>query len=148
MNRNQIRLTESELKKIIKESVSKVLGEAKKKEDPMLQYFRDMEDAQKVRDYMHYIYNGGRKPEVKRFNKNSDKRVDEAYSKYNELQRLAYENQEMRPMIKKVAEFAKDAALISKMRGNDNYYRFYSKLNDDILQLDFLWDLMDNVDEP
>ena len=128
MNRNQIRLTESELKKIIKESVSKVLGEAKKKEDPMLQYFRDME--------------------VKRFNKNSDKRVDEAYSKYNELQRLAYENQEMRPMIKKVAEFAKDAALISKMRGNDNYYRFYSKLNDDILQLDFLWDFMDNVDEP
>ena len=54
MNRNQIRLTESELKKIIKESVGKVLGEAKKK-DPMCQWFKDMDNAQKYRDNMDYI---------------------------------------------------------------------------------------------
>ena len=146
MNRNEIRLTESELTQIIKESVGRVLGEAKKKEDPMLQYLRDMEDAQKVRDYMHYIYNGGRKPEVKRFNKNSDKRVNEAYNRYNELQRLAYENQEIRPMIQKVAEFARDVAQIGKMQGNNNYYQFYSKLNGDILQMNNLWNFLDNVD--
>ena len=61
MNKKQIRLTESDLKRIVKESVSKILKEAKKK-DPMQQWFKDMEDIQKHRDNMEYITKGGRKP--------------------------------------------------------------------------------------
>lgn len=57
----------------------------------MRQCFKDMEDIQKYRDNMEYITKGGSKP--KHWNKCSDKRVNEAYSQHNELQRFAYENQ-------------------------------------------------------
>lgn len=56
-----IRLTESSLHRIVRESVNRILSEAKKK-DPMLQWFKDMDDAQKHRDNMEYITKGGRKP--------------------------------------------------------------------------------------
>ena len=61
MNKKQIRLTESDLKQIVKESISKILSEAKKK-DPMQQWFKDMEDIQKYRNNMEYITKGGSKP--------------------------------------------------------------------------------------
>lgn len=61
MNKKLIRLTESDLHKIVKESVNKILNETKKK-DPMQQWFKDMNDIQKHRDNMEYITKGGRKP--------------------------------------------------------------------------------------
>ena len=61
MEKKLIRLTESDLHSIVKESVGKILKEAKKK-DPMRQWFKDMEDIQKHRDNMEYITKGGRKP--------------------------------------------------------------------------------------
>ena len=71
MNKKLIRLTESDLHKIVKESVNKILNETKKK-DPMQQWFKDMNDIQKHRDNMEYITKGGRKPK-------HWKRTDEAY---------------------------------------------------------------------
>ena len=97
MNKKQIRLTESDLKQIVKESVNKILYEA--------------------------------------------------YNPYNELQRFAYENQQVRPMIQKLADFAEDVAQIGKMRGKDNYYQFYHKLNGDILQMNNLWNFLDDIDD-
>ena len=144
MYKKQIRLTESDLKQIVKESVNKILSEAKKK-DPMQQWFKDMEDIQKYRNNMEYITKGGRKP--KHWNKCSDKRVNEAYNKYNELERFAYENQQVRPMIQKLADFAETVAKISKMQGKDNYYQFYHKLNGDILQMNNLWNFLDDIDD-
>ena len=61
MDKKLIRLTESDLHKIVKESVNKILNETKKK-DPMQQWFKDMDDIQKHRDNMEYITKGGRKP--------------------------------------------------------------------------------------
>lgn len=61
MNKKLIRLTESDLHKIVRESVNKILSETKKK-DPMQQWFKDMDDIQKHRDNMEYITKGGRKP--------------------------------------------------------------------------------------
>ena len=43
MAKQIIRLTESDLHKIVKESVKKILNETKKK-DPMQQWFKDMDD--------------------------------------------------------------------------------------------------------
>lgn len=71
MDKKLIRLTESDLHKIVKESVNKILNETKKK-DPMQQWFKDMNDIQKHRDNMEYITKGGRKPK-------HWKRTDEAY---------------------------------------------------------------------
>ena len=71
MNKKFIQVTESDLHKIVKESVNKVLNETKKK-DPMQQWFKDMNDIQKHRDNMEYITKGGRKPK-------HWKRTDEAY---------------------------------------------------------------------
>ena len=61
MDKKLIRLTESDLHKIVKESVNKILNETKKK-DTMQQWFKDMNDIQKHRDNMEYITKGGRKP--------------------------------------------------------------------------------------
>lgn len=108
MNKRLIRLTESDLHRIVKESVGKILNESK-----------------------------GRKT----------KNVNEVYNKYNELQRFAYENQQFRPMIQKLADFAEDVAQIGKMRGKDNYYQFYHKLNGDILQMNNLWNFLDDIDD-
>ena len=43
MNKKSIQVTESDLHKIVKESVKKILNETKKK-DPMQQWFKDMDD--------------------------------------------------------------------------------------------------------
>ena len=71
MDKKLIRLTESDLHKIVKESVNKILNETKKK-DPMQQWLKDMDDIQKHRDNMEYITKGGIKPK-------HWKRTDEAY---------------------------------------------------------------------
>ena len=71
MDKKLIRLTESDLHKIVKKSVNKILNETKKK-DPMQQWFKDMNDIQKHRDNMEYITKGGRKPK-------HWERTDEAY---------------------------------------------------------------------
>lgn len=58
---NIIRLTETQLHKLIKECVRKTLQESKKK-DPMLQWFADFDKASKFRETMDYIKKGGRNP--------------------------------------------------------------------------------------
>ena len=57
MDKKLIRLTESELHKIVKESVNKIQNEPKKK-DPMQQWFKDMNDIQKHRDKREYMTKG------------------------------------------------------------------------------------------
>lgn len=85
--------------------------------------------------------------DLHRIIKGSVKKVlKEAYNQHNELQRFAYENQQIRPMIKKLADFAESIAQIGKMNGKDNYYQFYHKLNGDILQMDNLWNFLDGID--
>lgn len=97
MKNNRIRLTESDLHRIINESVNRVLNEE--------------------------------------------------YSQHNILQKFAYENQQVRPMIQKLADFAETIAQIGKMQGKDNYYQFYHKLNGDILQMNNLWNFLDDIDD-
>ena len=60
-----IRLTESDLHRIVKEAVNRILEDTKaqRKKDPMNQWFNDMENTQKFRDNMEYITKGGKKPE-------------------------------------------------------------------------------------
>lgn len=64
MNKKLIRLTESDLNRIVKESINTIVEDTKaqRKKDPMNQWFKDMDDAQKYRDNMEYITKGGRKP--------------------------------------------------------------------------------------
>jgi len=64
MNKKLIRLTESDLHRIVKESINTIVEDikAQRKKDPMNQWFKDMDDAQKHRDNMEYITKGGRKP--------------------------------------------------------------------------------------
>ena len=64
MNKKLIRLTESDLHRIVKESINTIVEDTKaqRKKDPMNQWFKDMDDAQKHRDNMEYITKGGRKP--------------------------------------------------------------------------------------
>ena len=59
--KNKIRLTESQLHKLIKECVRKTLQEGKKK-DPMFQWFADFNKVSKFRETMDYIKKGGRNP--------------------------------------------------------------------------------------
>ena len=73
MNKNRIRLTESQLRQIIKESVDSILKEGSKKKDPMSQWFNDFNKASKFRETMDYVNKGGRKPK-------HWKRTDEAYN--------------------------------------------------------------------
>ena len=105
MDKKSIKLTESDIKEMVKESVRKILDETSKN-DQMQQ-------------------------------------VNEAYNKYDEIQRFAYENQQIRPLIEKLASFARTVAQLGKMQGRMNYYQFYSKLNSDILQMDNLWAFLD-----
>ena len=142
MNKKTVRLSESQLHRIIKESVNNVL-EGKKKKDPMSQWFKDMDDIQKHRDNMEYITKGGRKP---KHWKKDDEGMNEGYNSANELQRLAYENQGMRRKIQEVADFADYVAEIAKMQNKENYYDFYSKLRSDILQMHNLWNFLDDED--
>lgn len=48
-------------------------------------------------------------------------------------------------MIRKLADFAETVAQIGKMQGKVNYYQFYHKLNGDILQMNDLWNLLDDL---
>ena len=52
MNNNRIRLTESQLRRIVKESVDSILKEGSKTKDPMAQWFNDFNKASKNRDTM------------------------------------------------------------------------------------------------
>lgn len=58
--RNRIRLTESHLRRVIKESVGEIL--AKSKKDPMSQWFDDFNKASKFRETMDYVNKGGKNP--------------------------------------------------------------------------------------
>lgn len=85
MNKKLIRLTESDLHRIVKESVNRVLREdtkVQRKKDPMNQWFKDMDNAQKLRDNMEYITKGGRKP------KHCKQRTDEGLVTENEARFL------------------------------------------------------------
>lgn len=85
MNKKLIKLTESDLHRIVKESVNRVLKEdtkAQRKKDPMNQWFKDMDDAQKHRDNMEYVTKGGRKP------KHWKQRTDEGLAIENEARFL------------------------------------------------------------
>lgn len=76
-----------------------------------------------------------------------NKILNEAYNQHNELQRLAYKNQQVRLMIQKLADFAETVAQIGKMQGKDNYYQFYHKLSGDIWQMNNLWNFLDDIDD-
>ena len=62
MNKNRIRLTESQLRQIVKESVDSILKEGSKKKDPTSQWFKDFNKASKYRETMDYVNKGGRNP--------------------------------------------------------------------------------------
>ena len=62
MNKNRIKLTESQLRQIVKESVNSILKEGSKKKDPMSQWFNDFNKASKFRETMDYVNKGGRNP--------------------------------------------------------------------------------------
>lgn len=66
--KQRIRLTESDLHRIVKESVRRIVEDTKaqRKKDPMNQWFKDMDDAQKHRDNMEYITKGGKNPNKKK----------------------------------------------------------------------------------
>lgn len=100
MKRNKIKLTESELHQVIKESITKVLGN-----------------------------------------------VSESYQKENTLQRLAYENQEMKAKIKEVAQFAELVSKIARSEGKNNYYNFYAPLASNIYQMLNLWGFLDDMND-
>ena len=70
MNKKLIRLTESDLHRIVKESVYSLLEDTKaqRKKDPMNQWFKDFDAASKHRENMEYIENGGREPNKHRKN--------------------------------------------------------------------------------
>ena len=86
MNKNFIRLTESDLNRIVKESINTIVEDTKaqRKKDPMNQWFKDMDDAQKLRDNMEYITKGGRKP------KHLKQRTDEGMVIENEARFLPH----------------------------------------------------------
>lgn len=77
-----VKINESQLRKVVAESVKKVLKEyhPNTKNDPMKQWFKDMNDAQKVRDTMDYITKGGKNPNKKNL-KESEEDFD--YSDYH-----------------------------------------------------------------
>ena len=64
MNKKLIRLTESDLHRIVKESVNRIVEDTKaqRTKDPMNQWFKDMDYIQKHREDMEYITKGGRRP--------------------------------------------------------------------------------------
>lgn len=75
------------------------------------------------------------------------KRTDEVYHRENELQRIAYENQDMRAKVKELAKFTDVVAGIAKMREQYNYHQFYDKLSQDLWKMDInLWGFLDDED--
>ena len=144
MNKNRIRLTESQLRQIVKESVDSILKEGSKKKDPMSQWFNDFNKASKYRETMDYVNKGGRNPLSK---KKEDNEVNESYNKLNGLHRLAYENQGMKEKIKEVAQFADIVAGVAHSEGRDNYAKFYKPLASNIFQMLNLWGFLDNIDD-
>lgn len=144
MNKNRIRLTESQLLQIVKESVNSILKEGSKKKDPMSQWFNDFNKASKFRETMDYVNKGGRNPLSK---KKEDDGVNESYNKLNGLHRLAYENQEMKKKIKEVAQFADIVAGVARSEGKDDYAKFYEPLASNIFQMLNLWGFLDDTDD-
>lgn len=144
MNKNRIKLTESQLRQIVKESVDSILKEGSKKKDPMSQWFNDFNKASKNREIMDYVNKGGRNPLSK---KKEDNEVSESYNKLNGLHRLAYENQGMKEKIKEVAQFADIVAGVAHSEGRDNYAKFYKPLASNIFQMLNLWGFLDNIDD-
>ena len=144
MNKNRIRLTESQLQQIIKESVDSILKEGSKKKDPMSQWFNDFNKASKYRETMDYVNKGGRNPLSK---KKEDDEIDESYNKLNGLHRLAYENQGMKEKIKEVAQFADIVAGVARSEGKDDYAKFYKPLASNIFQMLNLWGFLDDTDD-
>ena len=144
MNKNRIRLTESQLRQIVKESVDSILKKGSKKKDPMSQWFNDFNKASKYRETMDYVNKGGRNPLSK---KKEDNEVSETYNKLNGLHRLAYENQGMKEKIKEVAQFADIVAEVAHSEGRDNYAKFYKPLASNIFQMLNLWGFLDNIDD-
>ena len=144
MNKNRIRLTESQLLQIVKESVNSILKEVSKKKDPMSQWFNDFNKASKFRETMDYVNKGGRNPLSK---KKEDDGVNESYNKLNGLHRLAYEKQEMKEKIKEVAQFADIVAGVARSEGKDDYAKFYKPLASNIFQMLNLWGFLDDTDD-
>lgn len=144
MNNNRIRLTESQLRRIVKESVDSILKEGSKKKDPMAQWFNDFNKASKYRETMDYVNKGGRNPLS---NKKEDDEINESYNKLNGLHRLAYENQGMKEKIKEVAQFADIVAGVARSEGRDNYVKFYKQLASNIFQMLNLWGFLDDMDD-
>lgn len=144
MNKNIIRLTESQLHRVIKESVNSILNEGSRKKDPMSQWFNDFNKASKFRETMDYVNKGGRNPLSK---KKKDDEIDESYNKLNGLHRLAYENQGMKEKIKEVAQFADIVAGVARSEGRDNYAKFYKPLASNIFQMLNLWGFLDDMDD-
>ena len=144
MNKNRIKLTESQLLQIVKESVNSILKEGSKKKDPMSQWFNDFNKASKFRETMDYVNKGGRNPLSK---KKEDDGVNESYNKLNGLHRLVYENQEMKEKIKEVAQFADIVAGVARSEGKDDYAKFYKPLASNIFQMLNLWGFLDDTDD-
>ena len=144
MNKLCIKLTDSQLQQIIKESVNSILKEGSKKKDPMSQWFNDFNKASKFRETMDYVNKGGRNPLSK---KKEDDGVNESYNKLNGLHRLAYENQEMKEKIKEVAQFADIVAGVARSEGKDDYAKFYKPLASNIFQMLNLWGFLDDTDD-
>ena len=91
--KQRVRLTESDLHRIVKESVNAIVEgtKAQRKKDPMKQWFKDMDDAQKHRDNMEYITKGGRKP--KHWKRRTDEGlVIESEAKFLPQLKRTYEN--------------------------------------------------------
>lgn len=143
MKKDRIRLTESQLRQIVKESVDSILKEGSKKKDPMSQWFNDFNKASKYRETMDYVNKGGRNPLSK---EKEDDEVSESYNKLNGLHRLAYENQGMKAKIKEVAQFAGIVAGVADSEGRDNYAKFYKSLAYNIFQMLNLWGFLDDID--
>ena len=144
MNKNRIRLTESQLHRVIKESVNSILNEGSRKKDPMSQWFNDFNKASKFRETMDYVNKGGRNPLSK---KKEDDEIDESYNKLNGLHILAYENQGMKEKIKEVAQFADIVAGVARSEGRDNYAKFYEPLASNSFQMLNLWGFLDDTDD-
>lgn len=144
MNKNRIRLTESQLQQIIKESVDSILKEGSKKKDPMSQWPNDFNKTSKFRETMGHVNNGGRNPLSK---KKDNYEINESYNNLNGLHRLAYENQGMKEKIKEVAQFADIVAGVARSEGRDNYAKFYKHLASNIFQMLNLWGFLDDMDD-
>lgn len=74
MNKDRIRLAESQLRQIIKESVDSILKESSKKKGPMSQWLNDFNKATKTRETMGYATKGKRNPLSENKNENLNNR--------------------------------------------------------------------------